>query len=267
MVTGATSGLGRHLVHRLADRRATVIVHGRDEGKVARTCEEVTKRGGAAIGCVADFEDLIATHDMARRLAADIPAIDVLINNAAIGPGAPGAPRKLTCQGNERCFCVGYLAPHVLTYTLLPKLSASRESRIINVGSGTHEPVDTGDLAMDTSYDGWVAYRRAKFALLSLTHDVAEQCGPHLRAVYVHPANLMPTNLVAETGIPPSSTLEEGAGAVLAHVADPQMPQTLFYTGQLPASPPQELEDPGIRSALRHAIAKCLKESSGVAIL
>lgn len=50
MVTGATSGLGRLLAHRLGSLGATVVVHGRDAGRVDDACDAVGRLGGTSIG-------------------------------------------------------------------------------------------------------------------------------------------------------------------------------------------------------------------------
>ncbi|MGA9832603.1 MAG: SDR family NAD(P)-dependent oxidoreductase, partial [Trebonia sp.] len=42
LVTGATDGLGRALAAELARAEATVLVHGRDPGRIADTIKEVT---------------------------------------------------------------------------------------------------------------------------------------------------------------------------------------------------------------------------------
>ncbi|MGW2373144.1 MULTISPECIES: SDR family NAD(P)-dependent oxidoreductase [Kitasatospora] len=41
LITGATDGLGRALAHRLAAEGDTVLLHGRDQGRLDRTAEEI----------------------------------------------------------------------------------------------------------------------------------------------------------------------------------------------------------------------------------
>jgi NAD(P)-dependent dehydrogenase (short-subunit alcohol dehydrogenase family) len=46
LVTGATDGLGRGVAHRLAGTGATVLVHGRDDGRGAATIDAIGEATG-----------------------------------------------------------------------------------------------------------------------------------------------------------------------------------------------------------------------------
>src|SRR5260370_24429986 len=117
LITGATSGLGRSLAERLAGAGWMVPAHGRDPGRVA----ELTARlGGHARGYVADLAALGEVRDLAARVAAQAPRLDVLVNNAGIGFGAPREGRQVSQDGHELRFAVNYLAPAPLTRLLLP---------------------------------------------------------------------------------------------------------------------------------------------------
>jgi NAD(P)-dependent dehydrogenase (short-subunit alcohol dehydrogenase family) len=261
LVTGATSGLGRHLAERLASLGATVVVHGRDAGRVHDTCGAVARLGGTPVGCMADFASLSEVAKAARELnSGSLPCLDVLVSNAGVGPGAPGAARELSRDRHELRFAVNYLAPYLLTRALLPLLERSADPRIINVVSGTQAPIDLDDLPMDRGYEGWAAYRRSKLALVSFTIDLAAELGDGARVVCVHPADLMPTPLVAETGFTPVSTLDQGADAVLAPLTAPraQSPTGVFYKGSAPAQPHADALDQARRRALRLSTERLL---------
>ena len=49
LVTGATSGLGRHLVQRLAAAGATVVAHGRDLERLRRARDEICDATGREV--------------------------------------------------------------------------------------------------------------------------------------------------------------------------------------------------------------------------
>jgi NAD(P)-dependent dehydrogenase (short-subunit alcohol dehydrogenase family) len=46
--------------------------------------------GGGARGCIADLAWLGGVRALAALVRADVPRLDVLVNNAGIGFGAPG---------------------------------------------------------------------------------------------------------------------------------------------------------------------------------
>src|SRR5918999_2843982 len=166
MVTGATAGLGRHLVGELAAGGATVIIHGRDEAKVDKLRSEISTASSQAtvLTVVADLADLRQVEQLASELLDRTDRLDVLVNNAGIGFGAPGAGRELSADGYELRFAVNYLAGYHLTRRLLPRLVASAPARIVNVASIGQQPLDFGDLMLERAYTGVAAYRRSKIA-------------------------------------------------------------------------------------------------------
>ncbi|WP_298567965.1 SDR family NAD(P)-dependent oxidoreductase [Streptomyces luteogriseus] len=261
LVTGATAGLGRRLTERLADRGATLLLHGRDEERLAAQCRDLRAKGVEAHPLVADFSALSEVRDLAARLEARRATVDVLINNAGVGPGAEGSERETSRDGHELRFAVGYLAPCLLTRLLLPALRRSPSARVVNVGSAAQADIDLADLEMATSYHGWIAYGRAKLALASFTVDLAEEVkADGITVNCVHPADLMPTALVRETGLAPASTLEQGAEAVLRLACAPEGDTAtgLYFNGLTQAAPHDDVMDPDKRHALREATERLL---------
>jgi len=99
----------------------------------------------------------------------------VLVNNAAVGFGAPGEGRQVSADGHELRFAVNYLAPVLLTRLLVPLMTASAPSRIVNVGSLGQVAFDPADAEFEDGYNGVEAYRRSKLALAAFTFDLAEE--------------------------------------------------------------------------------------------
>lgn len=80
LITGGGSGIGQALADRWHDRGNAVIVAGRDRGKLSETVSG--RPGMVAYELDVDSADAIAAS--ARRLIADHPALNVLVNNAGI---------------------------------------------------------------------------------------------------------------------------------------------------------------------------------------
>src|SRR5262249_23262257 len=137
LVTGATDGHVRAVAYELATRGATVIVHGRDPDRVARTVHEIARvTGRTPRTALADFSSLAAVRGMADVLLSRETRIDALVNNAGIGTSVPGGGRRMVTEdGLELRFAVNYLASFLLTRRLLPLLRASAPARIVNVSS------------------------------------------------------------------------------------------------------------------------------------
>ncbi|GIH62060.1 SDR family NAD(P)-dependent oxidoreductase [Microbispora siamensis] len=99
LVTGATDGLGRHLAARLAASGDRVIVHGRDPERVRRVRAEI---GGTTDGLLADLADLRQVDRMATEVEERFDRLDVLVNNAGVGGGAPHSGPQLGAGGRRR---------------------------------------------------------------------------------------------------------------------------------------------------------------------
>jgi NAD(P)-dependent dehydrogenase (short-subunit alcohol dehydrogenase family) len=125
-ITGATDGLGRSLAHRLAADGATVILHGRDPGRLAAVAEEVGAHGGKPPHTVlADLADLAQVRRLAAEVREATGRLDAFVSNAGIGSGEPdGRTRRVSADGYELRFAVNYLAGFLLTMELLPLLRA-----------------------------------------------------------------------------------------------------------------------------------------------
>jgi NAD(P)-dependent dehydrogenase (short-subunit alcohol dehydrogenase family) len=228
LVTGATDGLGRALAAELARAGATVLVHGRDPGRIADTIKEVTAAaaeadepaaGDRVRGYQADLSSLAGVRELAGQVIAAEPRLDVLVNNAGIGGDVPGGgARQESADGYELRFAVNYLATYALTRLLLPLLRASAPSRIVNVASIGQQPIDFSDVMLTKDYDGMRAYRQSKLAQVLFTFDLAAELdadGVTVNAL--HPATFMPTKIVSS----PISTIAQGVEATMRLIAAP----------------------------------------------
>jgi NAD(P)-dependent dehydrogenase (short-subunit alcohol dehydrogenase family) len=250
LVTGATGGVGEALVRRLVNDGATVLVHGRETGKVVALAAELRHMGGGdVLPFVADLASLAEVIRLAREVLASGP-LTVLVNNAGVGFGRDRTLRELSRDGFELRLAVNYLAPFLLTEQLtaagLPKHA------VVNVASAGQAPVDESDLMSERAYDGVLAYRRSKLALIA---DTLERARRDSRRSYLalHPGTFLATKMVLESGITPRGTPEQGANAVLAVIARALSGDTGKYYEQskeAPADP--SAYDPALQESLRH---------------
>ena len=82
LVTGSTSGIGHAIARGLASAGATVVVNGRTQAKVDAAVAAIAKLapGAKARGVAADVSTAVGCN----ALVADLPEVDILINNAGI---------------------------------------------------------------------------------------------------------------------------------------------------------------------------------------
>src|ERR687893_1992380 len=204
LVTGATDGLGRAVARDLTARGAAVLVHGRDERRVAEVAEEI----GAERTFLADFSSLAAV----RALADGLPELDVLVNNA----GLISEERVVTGDGHELTFQVNYLAPFLLTTRYLERHAPRR---IVNVASIGQQRPDFGDLMPERGYEPWRAYRQSKLAQIMFAFELAAR-RPDVESTALHPATFMGTKIVRSRGAPPMNPIQTGADATVRLAVD-----------------------------------------------
>ncbi|MFI8369726.1 SDR family NAD(P)-dependent oxidoreductase [Streptomyces sp. NPDC085466] len=224
LVTGATQGLGRGIALDLAARGGTVLLHGRDAGRLDAVAAEARAlgAGGEVRAYVADLADLDQVADLARRIREAEPRLDALVHNAVAGGGSRPLVREVSAQGHELRLAVNHLAPYALTRGLLPLLTASAPARIVNVASIGQETVDFDDLMFERGYEGLAAYCRSKLALIMATFALgAELDGSGVTVNALHPAHLMDTEGVRTYGLTPLVGIEEGVRPTVRLVVDP----------------------------------------------
>lgn len=84
IVTGAARGIGAAVAQRLASDGLQVAVIDLDESACASTVEAITSAGGKAIAVGADVSDEESVKKAVQRVADELGAPTVLINNAGI---------------------------------------------------------------------------------------------------------------------------------------------------------------------------------------
>jgi NAD(P)-dependent dehydrogenase (short-subunit alcohol dehydrogenase family) len=255
LITGATDGLGRGVAHALSARGATVLVHGRDRGRIAATVSELIDAGGDPVqirAYRADLSDLSQVRTFAGEVLAAEPRLEVLVNNAGIGGRTPGGERRsLSADGHELRFAVNYLAGYLLTRRLLPLLRRSTPARIVNVSSAGQAPLDFDDVMLERDYSGTRAYCQSKLAQILFTIDLAEElAGTGVTVNALHPSTFMPTKMV--TG-EPASTLEAGIDATVRLIADPDVAAVSghYFNVREDARANAQAYDPAARKQLR----------------
>jgi NAD(P)-dependent dehydrogenase (short-subunit alcohol dehydrogenase family) len=255
LITGATGGLGRALVHRAAGHGATVVAHGRDERRLRDLALEVEEATGTSIDTVAaDLADLREVDRLADSVLDTYDRLDVLVNNAGVGFGVPDGPREVSVDGIELRFAVNHLAAYRLAGRLAKLLEVSAPSRIVQVASAGQLALDPDDPLTEHGWDGVTAYRRAKLAQVMATYDLAaDLVGTGVTVNALHPATFMDTAMVRDSGVSPTSTVEEGLEATWRLVADPDLEGVSgrYFDGTREGTTDPQADDPAARAWVR----------------
>jgi NAD(P)-dependent dehydrogenase (short-subunit alcohol dehydrogenase family) len=257
LITGSIDGVGKLVALRLAGAGASVLLHGRNKEKgegVLRAIRDETGNDRLEY-----YQADVSSLDEVRRLAEAIEAkhdrLEILINNAGIGSTTRGKMERETSRdGHELRFAVNYLAPFLLTHLLLPLIRKSAPARIVNVASAGQHPIDFSDVMLTRGYDGMRAYCQSKLALVMFTFDLAESLkGSGVTVNCLHPATLMNTKMVIESGFNPLSSVEEGADAILHVATSPDLEGRtgVYFDGKQPDRANAQAYDAAARRRLR----------------
>lgn len=117
VLTGPTSGFGRHAAFELA-KHGTVVLVGRSNERLDDVRKQIEAKGGHAVSVVCDVSDLASVRKAAAEIIALGLPITALVNNAGIrGTGPTKSP-----QGFDLTFATNHLGPFALTEALIPHL-------------------------------------------------------------------------------------------------------------------------------------------------
>lgn len=186
LVTGSSDGIGLETALELASRGHAVVLHGRNEEKVRRARDVIQSAAPDAVlhTVHADLADPDAVALMAQGLAARLPKLDVLINNA----GVYMTGRRVSKAGFEMTLAVNYIAHFLLTVLLLPLLKKSSEPRVVTVSSIAHTrgSIDFDNLNGERHFDAYHAYANSKLADALFANELARR-EPWLASNSLHP--------------------------------------------------------------------------------
>jgi NAD(P)-dependent dehydrogenase (short-subunit alcohol dehydrogenase family) len=252
LITGSTDGIGKLAALSLANQRAHVLIHGRNNGKVERIVKELSgiTDNKSIEGFTADISSLNLVRRFAKEVLEKHEAIDVLINNAGVGFADP----RYSEDGYELRFAVNYLAPFLLSHLLLPALQKAAPSRIVNVSSAGQSAVNFTDIMLEKSFNSVTAYNQSKLALIMFTIDLAEQLkNEKITVNSLHPGTYLDTNMVRDAGISPLGKPETGANAVVFLATAPQMKNVTgkYFNVRKEARPLEQAYDANARKKLK----------------
>jgi NAD(P)-dependent dehydrogenase (short-subunit alcohol dehydrogenase family) len=137
LVTGASTGIGRHLVEGLAARGMAVAGLARGEDRLRTTMDEVAAATGArTLAVAADVTDRASVQAAVERVVAELGPVDLLINNAGL---LDAAEEPLWEADPDQWWDV--VSSHIrgsflLCRAVVPWMVLRNQGRIVNIASG-----------------------------------------------------------------------------------------------------------------------------------
>jgi NAD(P)-dependent dehydrogenase (short-subunit alcohol dehydrogenase family) len=168
LVTGASSGLGVHFAHTLAEAGASVVIAARRADRLSSLQAELTSAGAKAAAVDLDVQapdSIVAAFDAAEKA---LGAIDIVINNAGISIVKPAM--EMPIEDWDSVVNTNLRGAWLVAQTAGKRwLSAKRPGAIVNIAS---------ILGLRTI--GQVApYNASKAGLIHLTRALAMEWARH----------------------------------------------------------------------------------------
>jgi 2-keto-3-deoxy-L-fuconate dehydrogenase len=161
LVTGAGSGIGQAIALTLSGAGAHVWVIDRDAAAGEKTVNDIRAAGGQAEFALLD----VSSEQDAVALAARLPRIDVLVNNA--GVGHVGNLLGTAAADLDRLHAVNVRGPFNLCKAFVPEMLTARKGSVINLASIGGVVAVRDRLAYTVTKHGLVGLTRA----LALDHS------------------------------------------------------------------------------------------------
>jgi 3-oxoacyl-[acyl-carrier protein] reductase len=163
LVTGGSRGIGRAVASSLAEDGASVVVSGRDAGRVETTARDLEAMGVPVLGVTADVarrEDADRLVDSAR---GRFGRIDILVNNAGIT--RDNLLVRMKDEDWDQVLGVNLRGAFLMTRAVSKVMMRQRGGRIVNIAS----------VAGAMGSPGQVNYSAAKAGLIGMAKAAARE--------------------------------------------------------------------------------------------
>jgi 3-oxoacyl-[acyl-carrier protein] reductase len=164
IVTGAARGIGAATAIRLAKDGHAVAVLDLDEASCAETVSAITSAGGRAIAVAADINAPEQVDAAVARVAAELGAPTILVNNAGIT--RDNLIFKMTVEDWDAVMNVHLRGSFLMTKAVQAHMTAERYGRIVNLSSTSAK-----------GHRGQVNYSAAKAGIQGFTKTLAIELG------------------------------------------------------------------------------------------
>ena len=135
LITGASSGIGAGLSHRLARAGATVLLVARSIEKLHDTVEDIRNAGGRAQVYRCDLADLDSCDRLCEQVLAEYAAVDILVNNAGRSIRRSVMHSLDRFHDYQRTMQLNYFGAIRLAMNLIPAMQARGQGHVINVST------------------------------------------------------------------------------------------------------------------------------------
>ncbi len=200
VITGGSKGFGKAIAEKFAgDKQGhTVLLCARNKELLELEAKQLQGRFPRAtiktMACDMSIREQV--NDFAAWVLKEIPAPDVLVNNA--GTFIPGSVHNEPEGALETIMAVNLFSVYHLTRSLLPKMMERKSGHIFNMCS----------IASLKAYNNGGAYSISKYALAGFSTNLREEMKPYgIKVTAVYPGAAW-TDSWSKSGIDPKRMME-----------------------------------------------------------
>ncbi len=158
VITGASSGIGHVTALKVAQAGGIPVLVARGKDKLEETRAMIELRGGTAHVYPCDLSDLDAIDRLCEQMAADLPSVDFVINNAGRSIRRSLRLSQDRFHDFERTMQLNYFGAIRLVMGLMPKMRTQKSGHVVNISSigvQTNPPRFSAYVASKSALDSW----------------------------------------------------------------------------------------------------------------
>jgi len=154
-VTGAGSGIGRAIAHKLADSGADIAVNDISSERAELVSQEIVAKGRRAISAVADISDFEQVRRAVQAATEELGPLDILVNNAGwdtLKPFLQG-----TLSEYNKIIDINFRGPILVTRAVAEGMSRRKSGVIISIASDAGRVGSLGEAVYSGCKGGIIA--------------------------------------------------------------------------------------------------------------
>jgi len=167
LVTGSSQGIGLALARGLAEAGASMVLNGRNPGRLAAAAQKLAAEGIVADTANFDVADAAASEAAVAALEARLGPIDILVNNAGITRRIPAVEYPEAVW--REVMAINLDGVFFMAQAVGKRMIARGAGKIINVAS----------VQSDLGRAGTAAYSASKGAVRTLTRTLCAEWARH----------------------------------------------------------------------------------------
>jgi NAD(P)-dependent dehydrogenase (short-subunit alcohol dehydrogenase family) len=213
VITGASSGIGRHTAIAVGEAGAKVVLVARTREKLEEVAEIIREHDGEAYVHPADLTDPDDLDRVAKEILDELGRVDILVNNAGRSIRRSVKYQYDRFHDFQRTMTLNYFGALKLILAFLPGMRERKDGHIINISS----------YSVQMNTPRFAAYAASKQALDQFSRCIGSEIiedKVHLTTIYMP---LVRTPMIAPTGIYanfPALTPDEAAQKITDAMID-----------------------------------------------